>query len=76
MRAIVTVGVPASGKSTFAKEMELEGYQDINRDFIRFEFVAPGKNWSNYKFSKANGLHYRHLLRSRWNLFRRYNRMA
>lgn len=54
MKAIVTVGVPASGKSTFAKDMELEGYQDINRDFIRFEFVKPGGNWSNYKFTKAN----------------------
>lgn len=54
MQAIVTVGVSASGKTTFAKEMEKQGYRDINRDWIRFNLVKPGANWSSYKFNKTN----------------------
>lgn len=54
MKAIVTVGISASGKTTFAKEMEKEGYRDINRDWIRFNLVKPGANWSSYKFNKTN----------------------
>lgn len=54
MKAVITVGVSASGKTTWASEMINEGWRDINRDWIRFNIVAPGKDWSNYKFNKAN----------------------
>lgn len=54
MRAIITVGIPASGKTTFANEMVKKfGYRDINRDFIRFNIVKPGSTWATYKFTKA-----------------------
>ncbi len=54
MKAIITVGVSASGKTTWAREMFKEGWRDINRDWIRFNLVAPGKDWSNYKFNGKN----------------------
>lgn len=53
MRAILTVGISASGKSTYAREMEDRGFTDVNRDFIRFNIVAPGATWATYKFTKA-----------------------
>jgi predicted kinase len=53
MKAIITVGISASGKSTFAKEMESQGYMDINRDDIRFDHFCNGvRDWSLYKFNK------------------------
>jgi predicted kinase len=54
MRAVITVGISASGKTSYAKELVAQGYRDINRDWIRFNIVKPGANWSTYKFSKAN----------------------
>lgn len=54
MKAFVTVGVSASGKTTFANELVKQGFQDINRDYIRFNIVCPGSNWSNYKFNGKN----------------------
>lgn len=54
MKAYVTVGVSASGKTTFANECVKQGFRDINRDYIRFNIVKPGTNWSNYKFNGAN----------------------
>lgn len=54
MKAIITVGVSASGKSTFAAECVKQGFTEINRDWIRFNLVKPGANWSNYKFNNAN----------------------
>lgn len=55
MKAIITVGIPASGKTTFANEMVKKfGFRDINRDFIRFNLVKPGSTWATYKFTKAN----------------------
>ena len=54
MRAILTVGVSASGKTTWANELVRQGWRDINRDWIRFNIVKPGANWSNYKFNKTN----------------------
>lgn len=53
MKAYITVGIPASGKTTWAREMVKQGYRDINRDDIRFKMVAPGANWATYKFTKA-----------------------
>lgn len=52
MRAIITVGVPCSGKTTWAKSMESQGFRDINRDWIRNNVVVPGSDWSTYKFTK------------------------
>ena len=54
MRAILTVGISASGKTSWATELVRQGWRDINRDWIRFNMVKPGTNWSNYKFNKAN----------------------
>jgi predicted kinase len=55
MKAIITVGISASGKSTFAKELETMGWYDINRDDIRFNNFCNGvRDWNLYKFTKAN----------------------
>lgn len=54
MKAIITLGVSASGKTTYANELVKQGYRDINRDYIRFNIVCPGANWSNYKFNGKN----------------------
>lgn len=53
MKAIITVGISASGKTTFAKQLESEGWVDINRDTIRFTEVCPNGNWNTYKFTRA-----------------------
>lgn len=53
MKAIITVGVSSSGKSTFAKELVQRGWQDINRDEIRFNLFCNGvQDWNLYKFTK------------------------
>ena len=53
MKAIITVGISASGKTTFANKLADSGeWVDVNRDRIRFNMVAPGKDWSNYKFDR------------------------
>lgn len=51
---IITVGVPCSGKSTYAKELcdEDDSFVEINRDWIRHNVVCPGSDWSTYKFTK------------------------
>lgn len=54
MKAILTVGISASGKTTFAEGLVEKGWRDINRDWIRFNLVKPGANWSNYKFNRTN----------------------
>lgn len=56
MKAIITVGISASGKTTWVNDvMKAEkGWRDINRDWIRFNVVCPFSNWSNYKFNKKN----------------------
>lgn len=51
LKAIVTVGISASGKTTFAKTLVEEGWVDVNRDWIRFNVVSPGADWTNYKFT-------------------------
>lgn len=54
MKAIVTVGISCSGKSSFAAKMvEQHNYTEINRDWIRFNVVAPGSDWRTYKFTKV-----------------------
>lgn len=52
MKAIITVGISASGKTTWAKEQV--HYMNINRDDIRFNTICPNGNWNSYKFSKKN----------------------
>lgn len=56
LKAILTVGVSASGKSTFAKELvdTQPNWTEINRDWIRFNVVAPNTDWNSYKFSSKN----------------------
>lgn len=55
MKAYLTVGISASGKSTLAEKLaKYSGYTEINRDWIRFNLVSPGANWSNYKFNGSN----------------------
>lgn len=56
MKAIVTVGISASGKTTWVNDLlkAEKGWRDINRDWIRFNMVCPFSNWSNYKFNKKN----------------------
>lgn len=38
MRAIVTVGIPACGKSTYARRWVEQGHVEVNRDVIRRQF--------------------------------------
>lgn len=53
-KAIVTVGIPASGKSTFARNLiEIDdSYIEVNRDWLRHNIVCPDTNNSTYKFTK------------------------
>jgi predicted kinase len=52
MQAIITVGVSASGKTTWA--MKQSDYVTISRDDIRFNYIIDEADWSKYIFSKAN----------------------
>lgn len=51
----ITVGISASGKSTWADKKVQEDASkgitvvNINRDTIRFNDVLPGSDWSTYK---------------------------
>lgn len=55
LTAIITVGIPASGKSTFARELieADDSYVEVNRDWFRHNVVMPNTNNSTYKFTKA-----------------------
>lgn len=50
MRAVITVGISASGKTYWASQQKAV---DINRDWIRFNVIAPGADWGSYKFNKV-----------------------
>lgn len=51
-KAIITVGISASGKTTFAKEYAQKHKAIIsNRDDLRFSLTGA-KDWSGYKFDK------------------------
>ena len=54
MKAIVTVGISASGKTTWAKEYAQKNKGTIvtNRDDLRFSMTGA-KDWSQYKFTKS-----------------------
>ena len=50
-KLIITVGVSASGKTTWVKslnEVELFNMININKDDIRFNIIKPGGNWKTY----------------------------
>ena len=49
MKAVITVGISASGKTYWSSQQDAI---DINRDWIRFNVIAPGANWGTYKFNK------------------------
>ena len=52
-KLIITVGISASGKSTYAKELVKQGWVEVNRDFWRFNLFCEGvQDWSLYKSSK------------------------
>lgn len=54
LTATLTVGISASGKSTWAREKaNTKGSCDINRDWIRFNLVCPEATWATYRFTKA-----------------------
>lgn len=55
-KAIVTVGISASGKTTWTDNFvrENEGWVNINRDDIRFELFCDGvRDWSKYKWKRS-----------------------
>jgi len=50
--AEITIGVSASGKSTYAREMcQNHGYVALDRDDLRFSLRKAG-NWGEYQFDK------------------------
>lgn len=57
----ITVGISASGKTTWANNMMLaykdcgdESWCNINRDHIRLNIIHNNITWANYKFNKTN----------------------
>ena len=52
MKLILTVGISASGKTTWAESQK--NIVNINRDNIRFSVVQPDSDWSTYKHNKKN----------------------
>lgn len=58
MKAIVTIGISASGKTTFAEQLchEDASWVNVNRDDARYAISLDFKNfgWQKYKFSKEN----------------------
>ena len=57
MRAIITVGASASGKTTWADEFVIDNpeWVVVNRDDVRFRLFCNGeRDWNKYKFTKAN----------------------
>lgn len=51
MKAIITVGISCSGKTTFANSLD-RSWININRDDLRFAMTGA-KDWSEYKFNKS-----------------------
>jgi predicted kinase len=53
MRAIITIGISSSGKTTWAKEYAIVNRKTIitNRDDLRFSLTGA-TSWKNYRFDK------------------------
>ena len=54
MKAVVTVGISASGKSTHAAELVKQGYVEANRDNIRRAMFAQNNPNTPFRWSKWN----------------------
>lgn len=54
MKAVVTVGISASGKSTHAAELVKQGYVEANRDNIRRAMFAKNNPNTPFRWSKWN----------------------
>ena len=54
LKVYLTVGISASGKTSWAKTNPIPNAVYITRDDIRFNFVKPGQTWADYKFNKEN----------------------
>ena len=57
IKVIFTVGISASGKTTWAEKFvkENRNYVNVNRDDIRARLFCGGTlDWNKYKFSKSN----------------------
>lgn len=54
LKVYLTVGISASGKSSWAKTNPIPNAVYITRDDIRFNFIKPGQTWADYKFNKDN----------------------
>ena len=54
MKAILTVGIPCSGKTTYAEELcrKDRNWLNINRDDLRFSLTGS-RGWQDYKFNKS-----------------------
>ena len=51
---ILTVGVSASGKTTWANTLD-DSWVNINRDDVRFELFTDGiRDWTKYRFTNKN----------------------
>lgn len=52
----LTVGISASGKTTWAEDFITTNpnTSNLNRDTLRFQMVQSGSNWNTYKKSRAN----------------------
>lgn len=55
MKAIITVGIPTSGKTTFAKELIAKDgtYVNINRDDLR-RCIKGDLDWRRYRFGRGD----------------------
>lgn len=50
MKAIITIGIPASGKTVWAEEYARKnGFVNVNRDDLRFT-ITGHRSWGTYKF--------------------------
>lgn len=66
-KMILTCGVSASGKSTYAEELKKQGWLEINRDNVRFDNFCNGvRDWSLYKFNKSNEAEVSFLCETAW----------
>lgn len=51
MKAIITIGISGSGKTTWAEQQE--GFFNLNRDDLRFNHYCGGvRDWKLYNFKK------------------------